>query len=418
MAGIPGRYDVDRARHGHAVHGHDSHSREDVRVATLLRRQARGHGRAHRALRSAPCAGQPVRRSCAAARSSSPDIRAGMAMLIAALCAEGESTINNVGQIERGYERIDERLRALGANDRARGGAARVMSGGSIVGRVGGGARARRRSAFGRSRRRATSAVSGRMSEEPVRAVMGRWSALRDELRVRRITASRPRFRCTARRFSSTNPDGRAGSEATRPTDIVSVDRGTGARRHGRRLRSRVHRASVRRGRAAPLRLARDRGSDRRAGHRGVQRARLRGASSCSIHTRPGDLRQLLRGECRRLCAAHRDEPGSTDDDRSPRVDRRSRARSWRQAHHHERVVYSVQQRSVLLPSSRRHGPPARRHDQRLGELTASDAARSSAGSFPARASTALDRTTMSGARPLPSKGFLSLVYSIHCESS
>ncbi len=45
----------------------------------------------------------------------SPDIRAGMAMLIAALCAEGESTINNVGQIERGYERIDERLRAIGA---------------------------------------------------------------------------------------------------------------------------------------------------------------------------------------------------------------------------------------------------------------------------------------------------------------
>src|SRR3954465_1296998 len=46
----------------------------------------------------------------------SPDIRAGMAMLLAALCAEGESTINNVGQIERGYERIDERLRALGAH--------------------------------------------------------------------------------------------------------------------------------------------------------------------------------------------------------------------------------------------------------------------------------------------------------------
>jgi UDP-N-acetylglucosamine 1-carboxyvinyltransferase len=46
----------------------------------------------------------------------SPDIRAGMAMLLAALCAEGQSTINNVGQIERGYERIDERLRVLGAN--------------------------------------------------------------------------------------------------------------------------------------------------------------------------------------------------------------------------------------------------------------------------------------------------------------
>jgi UDP-N-acetylglucosamine 1-carboxyvinyltransferase len=48
-------------------------------------------------------------------RVESPDIRAGMAMLIAALCAEGESIIDNVGQIERGYERIDERLRVLGA---------------------------------------------------------------------------------------------------------------------------------------------------------------------------------------------------------------------------------------------------------------------------------------------------------------
>jgi UDP-N-acetylglucosamine 1-carboxyvinyltransferase len=45
----------------------------------------------------------------------SPDIRAGMAMLLAALAAEGTSTIHNVGQIERGYERIDERLLALGA---------------------------------------------------------------------------------------------------------------------------------------------------------------------------------------------------------------------------------------------------------------------------------------------------------------
>ena len=45
----------------------------------------------------------------------SPDIRAGMAILLAAMCAEGKSTINNVGQIERGYERIDERLNALGA---------------------------------------------------------------------------------------------------------------------------------------------------------------------------------------------------------------------------------------------------------------------------------------------------------------
>jgi UDP-N-acetylglucosamine 1-carboxyvinyltransferase len=48
-------------------------------------------------------------------RMESPDIRAGMAMLIASLCANGTSTIGNVQQIDRGYERIDERLRALGA---------------------------------------------------------------------------------------------------------------------------------------------------------------------------------------------------------------------------------------------------------------------------------------------------------------
>src|SRR5260221_13047080 len=46
----------------------------------------------------------------------SPDIRAGMAMLLAALAADGTSTIHNIGQIERGYERIDERLRALCAD--------------------------------------------------------------------------------------------------------------------------------------------------------------------------------------------------------------------------------------------------------------------------------------------------------------
>jgi len=46
----------------------------------------------------------------------SPDIRAGMAMLVAALCAEGRSEIGNVRQIDRGYERIDERLRELGAH--------------------------------------------------------------------------------------------------------------------------------------------------------------------------------------------------------------------------------------------------------------------------------------------------------------
>ena len=47
---------------------------------------------------------------------TSPDIRAGVSLLIAALSAEGTSTIHNIEQIDRGYERIDERLRKIGAN--------------------------------------------------------------------------------------------------------------------------------------------------------------------------------------------------------------------------------------------------------------------------------------------------------------
>jgi UDP-N-acetylglucosamine 1-carboxyvinyltransferase len=51
----------------------------------------------------------------AGAEIVSPDIRAGMALVAAALCADGRSVIHNVRQVDRGYERIDERLRALGA---------------------------------------------------------------------------------------------------------------------------------------------------------------------------------------------------------------------------------------------------------------------------------------------------------------
>ena len=47
---------------------------------------------------------------------SSPDIRAGVALLIAALSAEGKSIIQNIEQIDRGYENIDDRLRRLGAD--------------------------------------------------------------------------------------------------------------------------------------------------------------------------------------------------------------------------------------------------------------------------------------------------------------
>ena len=48
-------------------------------------------------------------------RLESPDIRAGMALFAAALCARGQSAIQNIGQIDRGYERIEEKLQKLGA---------------------------------------------------------------------------------------------------------------------------------------------------------------------------------------------------------------------------------------------------------------------------------------------------------------
>lgn len=47
---------------------------------------------------------------------TSPDIRAGVSLLIAALSAKGKSTIHNIDQIDRGYQNIDKRLQALGAN--------------------------------------------------------------------------------------------------------------------------------------------------------------------------------------------------------------------------------------------------------------------------------------------------------------
>ncbi|MBI3359858.1 MAG: UDP-N-acetylglucosamine 1-carboxyvinyltransferase, partial [Chloroflexi bacterium] len=57
----------------------------------------------------------PARLQAEAGGLASPDIRAGMALIIAALCARGQSVIRNIGQIERGYERIEEKLKGLGA---------------------------------------------------------------------------------------------------------------------------------------------------------------------------------------------------------------------------------------------------------------------------------------------------------------
>ena len=49
---------------------------------------------------------------------TSPDIRAGMALILAALAAEGTSVVQNINQIDRGYERLEERLQAIGAHIR------------------------------------------------------------------------------------------------------------------------------------------------------------------------------------------------------------------------------------------------------------------------------------------------------------
>ena len=59
--------------------------------------------------------GHDFKSSLKATTMSSPDIRAGISLLIAALSAKGISTIQNIEQIDRGYENIDERLKALGA---------------------------------------------------------------------------------------------------------------------------------------------------------------------------------------------------------------------------------------------------------------------------------------------------------------
>ena len=60
--------------------------------------------------------GHNHKRPLHARRMTSPDIRAGIALLIAAMSAEGTSRIENIGQIDRGYQHIEERLNALGAN--------------------------------------------------------------------------------------------------------------------------------------------------------------------------------------------------------------------------------------------------------------------------------------------------------------
>jgi UDP-N-acetylglucosamine 1-carboxyvinyltransferase len=114
VARVPVRPDVGRA-HGRDAGGrNDPDVREDVREPPVLHGQAREHGRAHHPLRPPPRRHHRPSK-LRGQRMESPDIRAGMAMLLASLCADGPSTIGAIHQIDKGYERIDERLRALGA---------------------------------------------------------------------------------------------------------------------------------------------------------------------------------------------------------------------------------------------------------------------------------------------------------------
>ena len=59
--------------------------------------------------------GHDHQRSLHGGRMTSPDIRAGIALLIAAMSADGKSQIDNIGQIDRGYQDIEYRLNAIGA---------------------------------------------------------------------------------------------------------------------------------------------------------------------------------------------------------------------------------------------------------------------------------------------------------------
>ncbi len=120
VARLPGRPDVDRHRPGHPVRRLGPHPRVDVREPPDLHRQARLDGRGHRPLRPAP---RDRHRPRAAARPSASSRRTsapGMAMVIAACCAEGETEIGNI-RPDRPRLRADRRAPAgAGRAHRAR----------------------------------------------------------------------------------------------------------------------------------------------------------------------------------------------------------------------------------------------------------------------------------------------------------
>ena len=271
-------------------------------------------------------------------------------------------------------------------------------------------ARASRDSAFARSRRPAPSAASGLASDEPARVVIGRWSALRASF------APADRALATASQVhGSTVLDaptaGRDGSAPTTPTGMSSdrprAPRSPSPSPTACRSSSRIQSGAI------ALLHSGWRGTAARIVERGIDalaRAWLRRGGAARA-PRPGDLRRLLRGERRRLRAAHRNESRSTDDRRSPRADRRPRARRVSETSRPARRARAATTTAFFSHRAGDAGPPARRYDRERG--VADRQRRQAARDRHARSTTASRRSRLSavvrdeivGARPMDSNG-------------
>jgi UDP-N-acetylglucosamine 1-carboxyvinyltransferase len=112
-------------RHAGAVHGdadprrgHQPAHRDDLREPLHARARAEPDGRRHRGPRPLG-GGARGREKLAGAPVMATDLRASMSLVLAGLAAEGETEVHRVYHLDRGYERLEEKLQAVGADDRA-----------------------------------------------------------------------------------------------------------------------------------------------------------------------------------------------------------------------------------------------------------------------------------------------------------
>ena len=342
MAGVPGRHDVDRARHRDAVHGHDPHSRKDVRVAAVLRRQARRHGRAHRAVRSASRA---RRRAVAAARQHRRVARHSR--------RHGDAASRRCAPKARARSTTSARSSAAtSASTSACARSARRSSASRNVARsdehestehrspsIGGRVRVSPHSAFAPSRRRAPVGSFG-MRER-------RAGARRDRSDGPRCATSFAPARVRAWRR-------RARSTARRPRALRRVGAGwlrARCRRRSRRRSSAGPALAVTIADCVPVFIAHPSGAiallhsgwrgtagaHRRARHRRVDATRLPGVASCASTPARRSAASATRSVATSTRSSPARNPGQADDDRSARAHRRSRTRVGRAPHHHER---------------------------------------------------------------------------------